>query len=145
MVDVSLVVYDEGHRLRNTHTQRWTAAEKVRADCRLFLSGTPMQNHLREYCNMLMIVQPGLWSSAEFEKKYERPILIGQMKDANGVAVRMMNRAVSDLQHQLSKVVHRKGPEILQSALPPQSVMTLLLIPSVEDTQEYNTRLILSK
>ena len=37
------VVLDEGHVMRNAKTQIWRSANKLRAQSRLILSGTPVQ------------------------------------------------------------------------------------------------------
>ena len=44
----SLVVVDEGHRLKNSKTQLMKALQTLETPCRLVLTGTPLQNNLSE-------------------------------------------------------------------------------------------------
>jgi SNF2 family DNA or RNA helicase len=43
-----LLVLDEGHKVKNFDALISQAVHKVRAVCKLLLTGTPLQNNLRE-------------------------------------------------------------------------------------------------
>lgn len=52
------------------------AAIKVRADCRIIMSGTPIQNSLVELWSLFNFVNPGMLGTlGEFEENYKDPIL----------------------------------------------------------------------
>lgn len=44
----NVVVYDEGHMLKNSTSERFAKLMKIRANFRLLLTGTPLQNNLKE-------------------------------------------------------------------------------------------------
>jgi SNF2 family DNA or RNA helicase len=48
-----VVVFDEAHALRNEGAARWGALLSLPARFRLLLTGTPLQNNLRELCALL--------------------------------------------------------------------------------------------
>ncbi|KAG2501380.1 hypothetical protein HYH03_001168 [Edaphochlamys debaryana] len=53
-----LVVVDEAHMLRNPKTGLYRAVMKFKTRLRLALTGTPLQNNLREFRSLLNWVQP---------------------------------------------------------------------------------------
>ena len=82
--EVGLVLCDEGHRLKNSENQTYQALMGLKAKRRVLLSGTPIQNDLLEYFSLVQFVNEGLLgTSAEFRKRFERPILRGRDADAS--------------------------------------------------------------
>lgn len=57
----SLVV-DEGHRLRNSKSRLYTLLSDLTADCRLLLTGTPLQNNLEELFMLMKFIEPEKFS-----------------------------------------------------------------------------------
>ena len=55
------MVIDEGHMLRNMNSQRYQQLMRIRADSRLLLTGTPLQNNLVELVSVLTFVMPKLF------------------------------------------------------------------------------------
>jgi SNF2 family DNA or RNA helicase len=67
------VVVDEGHRLKNPRSKlsQLMRPPYIRADHRLLLTGTPIQNNLQELWALLNFVQPADFRSEEyFQKEY---------------------------------------------------------------------------
>jgi superfamily II DNA or RNA helicase len=56
----STVVFDESQALKNPSTQRFRAAAGLRADLRVGLSGTPVENHLADLHAQMSLLVPGL-------------------------------------------------------------------------------------
>jgi SWI/SNF-related matrix-associated actin-dependent regulator 1 of chromatin subfamily A len=54
-------IYDEGHALRNSNTQRYKSLMKIPAKMRLLLTGTPLQNSLRELASILAFIMPNIF------------------------------------------------------------------------------------
>ncbi|KAL3870083.1 hypothetical protein ACJMK2_042697 [Sinanodonta woodiana] len=97
--EAGLVICDEGHRLKNCENQTYQALSALKAQRRILLSGTPIQNDLLEYFSLLHFVNTGILGTAqEFRKRFEIPILRG--RDANS-----------------SEAEHKKGEEKLQELL----------------------------
>ena len=57
---IGLVICDEGHRLKNSENQTYTALNAVDAQKRILLSGTPVQNDLLEYFSLIHFVNHGI-------------------------------------------------------------------------------------
>ncbi|KAH7123703.1 SNF2 family N-terminal domain-containing protein [Dendryphion nanum] len=55
-------IFDEGHVLRNSNTQRYKSLMKIKADFRLLLTGTPLQNSLRELVSILAFIMPEIFA-----------------------------------------------------------------------------------
>ena len=61
--DFNVVVYDEGHMLKNSMSERFNKLMKIKAKFRLLLTGTPLQNNLRELMSLLEFIMPSLFIS----------------------------------------------------------------------------------
>ena len=61
----SSVIFDEGHMLKNANSIRYKALNRVKAQFRLFLTGTPLQNNLQELISVLAFIMPTLFEEAE--------------------------------------------------------------------------------
>jgi SWI/SNF-related matrix-associated actin-dependent regulator 1 of chromatin subfamily A len=57
----NIIVYDEGHFLKNSGTERYTRLMKLKAKFRLLLTGTPLQNNLKELVSLLAFMLPKLF------------------------------------------------------------------------------------
>ncbi|MDP2272913.1 MAG: DEAD/DEAH box helicase [Archangium sp.] len=69
------VVFDEAQNLKNAHTQRFLAAKALKAEFRVALSGTPIENHLGELWALFALVFPPLLSNWEsFRARFAIPI-----------------------------------------------------------------------
>ncbi len=66
------VILDEGQYIKNPNSQTAQAARSLRADNRLVLSGTPIENRLLDLWSLLAFAMPGvLGSRAYFAKIYD--------------------------------------------------------------------------
>lgn len=59
----NVVVYDEGHMLKNSMSERFSKLMRIHAHFRLLLTGTPLQNNLRELMSLLEFIMPSLFVS----------------------------------------------------------------------------------
>ncbi len=60
-IDWDLVVLDEAQAVKNSTTVTARAARQLRAEQRLVVTGTPVENHLGELANHLDFLNPGLF------------------------------------------------------------------------------------
>ncbi|CAE7225076.1 SNF2, partial [Symbiodinium microadriaticum] len=68
------VVVDEGHRIKNFQARSSQAVRRLPCQHRLLLTGTPIQNSLRELWSLLSFVAPGAFNSLEnFEQWFALP------------------------------------------------------------------------
>ena len=66
------VVLDEGQYIKNPNSQTTQVARALRADHRLILSGTPIENRLLDLWSLMSFAMPGLLSSrTQFAKLYD--------------------------------------------------------------------------
>jgi superfamily II DNA or RNA helicase len=69
------VVVDEASLMRNPDTDHAKAVCKLRADHRIALTGTPVENGVRDLWSIFRFIQPGwLGSREEFRDRYEQPL-----------------------------------------------------------------------
>lgn len=68
------VVLDEAQSIKNAQTQRARAVAALKADFRLALSGTPVENHLGELWSLFRFLNPGLLGSLKsFNQRFVAP------------------------------------------------------------------------
>lgn len=54
-------IFDEGHMLKNSNTERYRMLMDIRAEWRLLITGTPLQNNLQELVSVLAFLMPDLF------------------------------------------------------------------------------------
>lgn len=59
----NVIVYDEGHMLKNSMSERFNKLMKIHGNFRVLLTGTPLQNNLRELISLLEFIMPHLFIS----------------------------------------------------------------------------------
>lgn len=59
----NVCVYDEGHLLKNSQSERYSKLMRLHANFRLILTGTPLQNNLRELVSLLSFILPDIFAS----------------------------------------------------------------------------------
>ncbi|KAF2636639.1 hypothetical protein P280DRAFT_408938 [Massarina eburnea CBS 473.64] len=62
-----MCIFDEGHILRNSSTQRYQSLMKINARCRLLLTGTPLQNSLQELLSILAFLMPDIFNTEDIK------------------------------------------------------------------------------
>ena len=78
----NVVCLDEAHTIKNRQTKMSQAAMGLRADFRIALTGTPLQNYLSELWNLFQFINPGLLGSFEaFSHDFITPIEVGHDKE----------------------------------------------------------------
>ncbi|VGO20360.1 DEAD/DEAH box helicase [Pontiella sulfatireligans] len=74
----SIAILDEAQHIKNRTTQNALAAKKLRADHRLVLTGTPVENGVTDLWSIMDYLMPGyLGHHKDFREFYELPILNG--------------------------------------------------------------------
>lgn len=75
------LVIDEAQNIKNTETEQTKAVKKIKADVKIAMSGTPVENRLQEYWSIFDFANPGyLGNTSWFNDEYARPIEINQDK-----------------------------------------------------------------
>ena len=85
------LVIDEAQALKNPRTERAKAARMLKAEFRIALSGTPLENHLGELWSLFSVVFPGLLGSwDQFRAQFGVPIERDRSERASGALARLI-------------------------------------------------------
>jgi SNF2 family DNA or RNA helicase len=77
------LVLDEAQNIKNPQTKQAQSARALRADWRIALTGTPVENHVGDLWSIMEFLNPGwLGSQAEFKRTFHVPIQVEQDPDA---------------------------------------------------------------
>ncbi|XP_055698952.1 transcriptional regulator ATRX homolog isoform X2 [Phlebotomus papatasi] len=116
-----LVICDEGHLLKNEKTSISKAVNKIRTLRRIVLTGTPLQNNLKEYYCMVQFVKPNLLGKyIEYMNRFVNPITNGQYIDSTPRDIQVMKRRSHVLHKMLDGCVQRRDYSVLAPFLPPK-------------------------
>jgi superfamily II DNA or RNA helicase len=108
------VVLDEAQAIKNPDSQVARAAFALRAEFRVTLTGTPVENRLDELWSQLHFSNPGLLGSlADFRERYAKPIAAGEP----GAAAHLRGRIAPFLLRRLKKDVARELPPRTEAVL----------------------------
>jgi superfamily II DNA or RNA helicase len=84
------IILDEATHIKNPDTQNAQAASALRGDQRFVLTGTPVENSVRDLWSIMNFVLPGyLGSREEFRDRYELPIGRGSEPERRRLAKRL--------------------------------------------------------
>lgn len=101
------VILDEAQAIKNYAAKRSQAVMRLKADFRMILTGTPIENHLGELWSLLEFVNPGfLGSQKEFQERFAVPIEREQNRNARQTLKRLLRpfllrRLKSEVLHEL--------------------------------------------
>ena len=112
------IILDEAQNIKNPASQQARAAQGLRADYRIALTGTPVENHVGDLWSIMQFLNPGLLGSqAEFKRNYFQPI----QNDRDEAAAARLQKAT--------------GPFILRRLKTDRSIIDDL--PDKNETKQY--------
>jgi len=77
------VILDEAQNVKNPSTLQSRAARALKADYRIALTGTPVENHVGDLWSVMEFLNPGLLGShADFKRRFMMPIAAGDTEAA---------------------------------------------------------------
>ncbi|TYT75123.1 DEAD/DEAH box helicase [Desulfobotulus mexicanus] len=122
-----VAILDEAQAIKNMDTQRSKAAMTLQAAFRLILTGTPIENHLRELWNLFQFIVPGLLGSLEsFNRRFAYPI--EKYQD---------DQAKKDLKRLVQPFILRRTKAQVLEELPPRTEVELEIDLTPEETAFY--------
>jgi len=71
-VKPSVLVLDEGHKVKNSESSMFIHLNKIPAKFRLLLTGTPLQNNLRELMSLLAFIMPKQFGDEEKQAEIQQ-------------------------------------------------------------------------
>lgn len=116
-LSTDFLIVDEAHNLKNSKTKLHESVCRHTGTL-LLLTGTPYQNHLKEYFTMICVLDPNLLNATlmqEYDKVFEIASLSNSTADQRAQANAKMN-ALSEV---VKPYVHRRSSDFLFKILPP--------------------------
>jgi SNF2 family DNA or RNA helicase len=115
-IDFRAIILDEAQHIKNPDTQNAQAAAGLRARHRLVLTGTPLENSVRDLWSIMNFVMPGyLGTRNDFKERYEQPIVQGA--DSAPVKSRLAKRIRPFLLRRTKRDVYKELPEKLDQVV----------------------------
>eukprot|EP00730_Choanoeca_flexa_P004370 TRINITY_DN11674_c5_g1_i3.p1 TRINITY_DN11674_c5_g1~~TRINITY_DN11674_c5_g1_i3.p1 ORF type:complete len:886 (+),score=279.81 TRINITY_DN11674_c5_g1_i3:78-2735(+) len=108
------VTFDEGHMLKNMKSQRYELLSKLRAERRVLLTGTPLQNNLMELMSLLTFVMPSLFKNVEVLRR------IFTRKNTSQEEQQYQDSLISRARNIMAPFVLRRLKKDVLSQLPPK-------------------------
>ncbi|KAK3009783.1 hypothetical protein RJ639_015403, partial [Escallonia herrerae] len=103
------LILDEGHLIKNPTTQRAKSLLEIPSAHRIIVSGTPLQNNLKELWALFNFCCPELLGDKKwFKEKYEAPILRGNEKNASDRDKRNGSAVAKDLRERIQPYFLRR-------------------------------------
>ncbi|KAI8388380.1 SNF2 family N-terminal domain-containing protein [Radiomyces spectabilis] len=120
------VVLDEGHKIRNPDSETTLACKQFKTPHRIILSGTPIQNNLKELWSLFDFIFPGrLGTLPVFQTQFSVPINIGGYANATNVQVQTAYKCACMLRDLINPYLLRRMKVDVASDLPKKNEQVL--------------------
>ncbi|XP_064406502.1 DNA excision repair protein ERCC-6-like isoform X2 [Halichondria panicea] len=120
------LVLDEGHKIRNPDAEITLACKQFPTPHRIILSGSPMQNNLRELWSLFDFVFPGkLGTLPVFLEQFSVPIIMGGYVNATEVQVQTAYRCACVLRDTINPYLLRRMKADVKIQLPDKNEQVL--------------------
>tara|TARA_R110002072_G_scaffold1989_5_gene16620 strand:+ start:73577 stop:76765 length:3189 start_codon:yes stop_codon:yes gene_type:complete len=123
-IDFDIFILDEVQHLKNIRSQGAYAARKIKADFRICLTGTPVENDLAEFYNILDLSIPGIWGDLQF------------IRTSSTKKTRLLAKKTTR-----PFILRRTKAQVLTD-LPPKTESNVMLSFSDEEKKEYTNSLV---
>jgi superfamily II DNA or RNA helicase len=115
-IDFQAIILDEAQHIKNPETQNAQAAASLKGQHRIVLTGTPLENSVRDLWSIMNFAMPGyLGSRDDFKERYEQPIVQGA--DSAPVKSRLAKRIRPFLLRRTKREVYKELPEKLEQVV----------------------------
>ena len=124
-----IAILDESQYIKNAATKTTKVAYKLKANHRICLSGTPMENHLGELWSTFNFLMPGLLqSNKEFTSTFRTPI------ERHGDTARQIS-----LNRRVGPLLLRRTKDVVAKELPPKTIIPHHISLTQEQTDLYES------
>ncbi|NXI58608.1 ERCC6 protein, partial [Chloroceryle aenea] len=138
--DWHYVILDEGHKIRNPNAAVTLACKQFRTPHRIILSGSPMQNNLKELWSLFDFIFPGkLGTLPVFMEQFSVPITMGGYSNASPVQVKTAYKCACVLRDTINPYLLRrmKADVKMTLSLPDKNEQVLFCRLTDEQRQVY--------
>lgn len=112
-------ILDEGHIIKNPKSKITCAVKQLKAEHRLILSGTPIQNNVLELWSLFDFLMPGfLGSERQFQATYGKPLLASKDSKCSAKDAEAGVLAMEALHKQVMPFLLRRTKDEVLSDLP---------------------------
>ncbi|KDN53370.1 hypothetical protein K437DRAFT_253065 [Tilletiaria anomala UBC 951] len=119
-------ILDEGHIIKNAKTKTTKAVKTLKANHRLLLSGTPIQNSVLELWSLFDFLMPGfLGTEKAFHERFSKPILATRDGKATAKEREAAALALEALHKQVLPFVLRRLKDDVLDDLPPKIIQDI--------------------
>ncbi|KAG1224825.1 hypothetical protein G6F35_003779 [Rhizopus arrhizus] len=120
------VILDEGHKIRNPDSETTLAIKQFKSPHRIILSGTPIQNNLKELWSLFDFVFPGrLGTLPIFQSQFSVPISIGGYANATNIQVQTAYKCACMLRDLINPYLLRRMKVDVAADLPKKNEQVL--------------------
>jgi superfamily II DNA or RNA helicase len=114
------LILDEAQNAKNPSSQIAKVVRNLRAEHRLALTGTPVENSLRDLWSIFAFVEPGLLGSeASFRRRFENPIAEGDELAAHQLRSRLEPFVLRRTKEDVARELPERTEAILECDLSP--------------------------
>jgi len=132
-------ILDEGHVIKNGKSKTTQAVKTVKANHRLLLSGTPIQNNALELWSLFDFLMPGfLGTEKSFSQVYSKPILASRNAKCSSREAEAGALALESLHRQVLPFMLRRTKTEVLSDLPPKIIQDFMCVLSPLQMRLYN-------
>ncbi|XP_026799080.2 DNA excision repair protein ERCC-6 [Pangasianodon hypophthalmus] len=138
--DWHYIILDEGHKIRNPNAGITVACKQFRTPHRFILSGSPMQNNLKELWSLFDFVFPGkLGTLPVFMEQFSVPITMGGYANASPVQVQTAYKCACVLRDTINPYLLRRMKADVKAnlSLPDKNEQVLFCRLTEEQRQVY--------
>ncbi|GAA6107372.1 DNA excision repair protein ERCC-6 isoform X1 [Tachysurus ichikawai] len=138
--DWHYIILDEGHKIRNPNAGVTVASKQFRTPHRFILSGSPMQNNLKELWSLFDFVFPGkLGTLPVFMEQFSVPITMGGYSNASPVQVQTAYKCACVLRDTINPYLLRRMKADVKAnlSLPDKNEQVLFCRLTEEQRQVY--------
>lgn len=119
-------ILDEGHVIRSAKTKTTKAVKMIRANHRLLLSGTPIQNNVLELWSLFDFLMPGfLGTERSFHERFGKPIIASRDGKLGAKEQEAAALALEALHKQVLPFLLRRLKEDVLDDLPPKIIQDI--------------------
>uniref|UniRef100_A0A3Q1HJS9 DNA excision repair protein ERCC-6 n=1 Tax=Acanthochromis polyacanthus TaxID=80966 RepID=A0A3Q1HJS9_9TELE len=140
--DWHYIILDEGHKIRNPNAGVTTACKQFRTPHRFILSGSPLQNNLKELWSLFDFVFPGkLGTLPVFMEQFSVPITMGGYSNASPVQVQTAFKCACVLRDTINPYLLRRMKEDVKAnlSLPDKNEQVLFCRLTEDQRQVYQS------
>ncbi|CAK3796218.1 DNA repair and recombination RAD54B [Lecanosticta acicola] len=137
---IDIVIADEGHRLKAEKNKAAAAIKSINTDRRIILSGTPIQNDLSEFYQMVDFVNPNiLGKKAAFRREFEDPIVKSRQPGASASDVEKGEARSEHLAGLTRNFILRRTADVMAKFLPPRTDYVVFCKPTPVQASVYRS------